>query len=388
MLFFDAHLDLACLTVNGRNMNAAPEAAGGPWQPGAVTLPSLREGNVRVALATIFTEPNGTDREGYPAGNVDRAHAVGRAQLEVYETWRDEGKIAIDLPALLRRDDHVGEVRGGMGVGEAKPFSLEQRVARSQTKAPLHVGILIENADPIRAPDELAWWKERGVVAVGLTWARSSRYATGNAGAGGGASAEAGLSGLGRDLAVAIDELGLIHDVSHLSDKAFDDLLAITSRPVIASHSNCRALLTGDMGPGGPSHRHLRDDQIKEIVRRGGVIGLNLLGSFVAKGVFTKDSPRPSVEHAINHVEHICAIAGHRRAVGLGSDMDGGISASDLPMGIDRPVDLVKLAAALSARGWSEDEVIGFAHANWARALGDLLGKPASAARRGSVSAS
>jgi membrane dipeptidase len=349
-------------------MLAPPESAGGPWQPASITLPSLRDGNIRVALATIFTEVGGSDAEGYPAGDVERAHARGRAQLEVYETWRDAGHIAIDLRELMRRDPHIGEIRAGMGVGSVVPLSLDRRLAQARTRAPLHIGILIENADPIRSPDDLAWWKSRGVVAIGLAWAKSSRYATGNAPApraDGGADAAHGLTDLGRALVKAMDELRIIHDVSHLSDRAFDDLMALTDRPVIASHSNCRELVGGDLGPRGRNHRLLRDDQIAEIARRGGVIGLNLVRNFIPPGDYKKEDPRPTIAQAADHVERICQIAGHRRAVGFGTDMDGGISAEELPAGIDRPSDLTKITDELRARGWSEPEIEGFAWGNW-----------------------
>lgn len=382
MIWFDAHLDLACLAVNGRDMTAAPANAGGPWRPGAVTLPSLREGAVRVALATIFTEPAapaggappGADpaeyaayaaKSAYQPGDAERAHAIGRAQLEVYLTWRDRGLVALDLPKLLRHDAHLGEVRGGMGVSETLAPTLERRLATASPRAPLHLGVLMENADPIRSPDELEWWSARGVVAIGMAWARASRYAAGNATP---ADEDRGLTDLGRALARRIDELGLVHDLSHLSDRACDHLLAHTSRPVMASHSNCRALL------GDPAQqRHLRDETILEIARRGGVIGLNLFGRFLVPAGSAPGS-RATIVQALDHVEHVCALAGHRRAVGLGSDMDGGFSSDDLPEGVRAPADLRRLIDGLSSRGWSDAEIQGFAHGNWTRFLGAALG--------------
>jgi membrane dipeptidase len=358
MLWFDAHLDLACLAVNGRDMLAPAESCGGPWLPASTTLRTLHEGGVRVALATIFTEPDGQDREGYPAGDVEHAHRAGRAQLEVYESWRDEERIAVDLRSLLRNDPGVGEVRGGMGVARVAPLSLEKRL-RAVGPAPLHVGVLIENADPIRSPDDLPWWKERGVVAIGLAWAKSSRYAMGNSTP---HEERIGLTHLGRAMVRAMDALGVVHDVSHLSDRAMDELFSITDRPVIASHSNCRALLKDPR-----NQRHLRDESIREIARRGGVIGLNLCRNFIAPLPYRKEDPRPSIEQAIAHVEHVCGVAGGRGHVGLGSDLDGGFSANDLPEGINRPGDFEKLADALRARGWRETDVEGFAHGNWAR---------------------
>jgi len=362
MIWFDAHLDLACLAVNGRDMNTTPEKAGGPWQPASVTLPSLLEGGVRVALATIFTEPDGKDREGYPAGDVEAAYKRGRAQLEVYLTWQDQGHIAIDLPRLLKNDPHIGEVRGGMGVGQVVPPSLEQRLSRSANKAPLHMGILVENADPIRSPEDLPWWKERGVVAIGLAWAKPSRYAMGNMTD---RAVLTGLTPIGVEMVKAMDALGIIHDVSHLSDRAMDELLALTNRPVVASHSNCRALLTGDMGPDGSNQRQLRDESIREVTSRGGVIGLNLFHKFIRDSA--GGAVRANVMDAVRHVEHICEIAGSRDHVGLGSDMDGGLTGEELPLEITRPSHLSLLADALDARGWSESEVQGFVSGNWVR---------------------
>ncbi len=363
MLWFDAHLDLAYLAVNARDMLAENVAtlnasAGGVHPPAAVTLPELVRGNVRLCLATIFTEVGGQGPEGYPAGDWQRAHIVARAQLEAYLTWQERGQFAIDMPHIVRHDPGVGEIRGGMGVSELKPEPVAKRLARADKKDPLvHAAILMENADPIRTPDDLAWWKGRGLAAIGLTWAKSSRYAGGN-------TSHDGLSDAGRELIQEIDRLGVVHDVSHLSDKALDELLGATDRPVIASHSNCRALL------GDPSNqRHLRDETIRHITDRGGVIGLNLFSRFL-----TQDKARrATIDDCLRHIEHVCELAGSRTHVGLGSDMDGGFSAAELPEGISTPSDLGLLAEALRWRNWSDDEVEGFAHGNWARFFGSTV---------------
>lgn len=378
MLWFDAHLDLACAAVCGRDMTRAVadlDLSKDPHPPAAVTLPALRDGDVRFALATIFTEPDtpaapgspltSTDRDApirYPVGNVERAHKVGRAQLEAYLTWRDRGLLAIDLPRILRADPGVGEMRGGMGVAELIPAPLMARAARliARSPIPLHIGILMENADPIRTPDELPWWVERGVCAIGMAWWKPSRYATGN---GSEPDEKVGLTDLGRALARAMDAQRVIHDLSHLSQRATDELLSFTDRPVIASHSNCRALLGGEMD--GKNQRHLRDETIKEIARRGGVIGLNLFCKFLNPGA-SKDN-LPTIADAVAHIEHICELVGHKNAVGLGSDMDGGITADELCKGIRSPSDLIYLADALRDRGWSDTDIAGFTHLNWMR---------------------
>lgn len=370
MQWFDAHLDLAYLAVNGRDMLAPLDDSSGPHAPAAVTLPALAEGGVSMALATIFTEPGGTGPEGYPEGDFERAYKAGRGQLEAYLTWQDRGAVKIDLRRLLHVEPGTGEIRGGMGVAEVRPPSARRLAGRVNGKTPLHIGILMENADPIRSADELGWWVERGVVAVGLAWARSSRFAGGN-------MTQDGLSIAGRELVKAMDGLGVVHDASHLSDRAFADLCSITDRAIVATHSNCRALL-GDPA----AQRHVTDAQIREIARRGGVIGLNLFAKFIDRrcGVSVSapgsapsaeagagELARPSLAAAVAHVDHICQITGSREHVGLGSDMDGGFSAARLPEGIDRPRDLTRLADALSRHGWSDDDIFQFACGNWVR---------------------
>jgi membrane dipeptidase len=203
---------------------------------------------------------------------------------------------------------------------------------------------------------------------VGLTWVGQGRYAGGN-------SVQTGLTGAGRELITALDQAGIVHDASHLSDQSFDDLAAHGGGVICASHSNCRSLLIERHASARRGHmqRHLRDEQIKEIARRGGVIGLNLFSAFIDSACETRG--RAAIERALDHVEHVCAIAGTRACVGLGSDSDGGFAANRLVEGIDSPSDYRKLAAGLLNRGWSSEEVAGFAEGNWRRVLGDRVGR-------------
>lgn len=334
MPWFDAHLDLAYLEARGRDMRGPLDPAAGPHPPASVTLGSLAEGSVEACLATIFTEPvpaaRAADEPGitYRAGDAESAAAAGHAQLAIYDEWQRAGR--------ARR------------FGEPGPG--------------LAIGILVEGADPIRGPRELAWWKGRGVVAIGLTWARGSRYAAGNA-----APAffgERGLTGLGREMVAEMDRLGLVHDLSHLSRRATDELLALTDGRVMASHSNVARLVEAD------NERHLRDEVIEDIARRGGIIGLNLFSAFLEPGISPARPRRASLAACIRHVERIAELAGDRSHIGLGSDMDGGFSAALLPDGIDRPADLGKLLAPLRAAGWTEPDLEAFSWGNWARFWG------------------
>jgi membrane dipeptidase len=319
MPWIDAHLDLAYLALLGRDLRSpCPDPA-----TGCVSLPALREAGLELVMVTIFTEPAAGRlwKPHFYPDHTDRAacEAAGRRQLEVYQRLEDEGQLSI--------------VRVAADLRASGPRPL--------------VILLMEGADPIRSPNALQWWFDHGLRAVGLTWAAGSRYAGGN-------SAPGPLTSEGRDLIAALDNLGLMHDLSHLADAALEGVLRHARGPVMASHSNCRALLDG-------GQRHLADHDLHRIALRGGLVGLNLYGRFLATG------RAATIADAARHVEHAAAIMGHRRGVGLGSDMDGGFPPSDLPQGLDHPARLPALARELHARGWNDADLAGFRHDNWMR---------------------
>jgi membrane dipeptidase len=353
--WFDAHLDLAMLAELGRDLRLPLDRCGGPDAPAAISFPALHEGNVTHVLGTIFTEADGPADQTitYRSGDAEGANAAGLRQLKRYQEWY--------RPHFYRQmSEHTSEAPGP---------------AREPADAPEFL-ILMEGADPILDPDDLGFWREQGVVAVGLAWMKASRYAGGNA-------TQIGITDAGRALVREMDRLGVVHDASHLSDRAFSDLCGCTDRPIIASHSNCRSIIASrpfdqsaipEQLRDHPDpmklilQRHLTDGQIREIAARGGVIGLNLYSSFLIPG--GSRTYRATIDHCMAHIEHICMLAGNRKQVGLGSDMDGGFSAARLPEGIDAPRDLHKLAGALRSRGWNDSDIGDFAWDNWARFWG------------------
>jgi membrane dipeptidase len=320
-MWIDGHLDLAYLAVEGRDLTTPASAPGG-----CVSLPDLRDGNVDVAFATIFTAPGHDGPAGYPGSDdLDAAEAAGLAQLDVYEA--------------LERDGAVSIVRTAADLDGDAPRP--------------RIVLLMEGADPIRGPEDVTAWHARGLRLVGLTWAAGTRYAGGN-GSGG------PLTPAGIDLVHAFDAAGIVHDASHLSDEAFDGLMQHATGPIVATHSNCRDLLA-------PDPRQLRDDQIAAIAERDGVVGLNLFTKFLV------DERRATVDDCVAHVEHVASVMGHRGGVALGSDADGGFGPDRLPVGVDHPTRFDNLAQALTAAGWTDAEVEGFRHANWRRLLDRAL---------------
>lgn len=326
MQWTDAHIDLAYLAVSGRELRQPVRIAA----QGCVSLPELRAGGVDLVFATVYTEPAGKANGAtwqYPSSDdLDAAEGVGMRQLAIYEQLEAEGEITI----VRTRHD-------------------------LDCNAPLpRVVLLMEGADPIRSPEHLRMWFDRGLRIVGLTWAAGTRYAGGNARPG-------PLTTLGVEMVHAMNELNMVHDVSHLADEAFDGVLEHARSPIVATHSNCRSLLD-------PSNqRHLTDDQIARMAQRDAVIGLNLFSKFLAR------NGKASIEDCLAHVEHICSIAGRRHCVGLGSDMDGGFGPRDLPVGLEHPTQLGALAHALEHRGWSANDVADFMHGNWRSMLDRAL---------------
>lgn len=321
--WIDAHLDLAYLAELGRDL----EMRLGPGQPHCCSLPDLADAPVDLCLATIFIEP-GLDHATSPWGYrdpEDRAAAAdaGRRQLARYRKLEHDGRIRI----VRWREDL-----------DAPP---DRR---------LRAVILVEGADCIAGADELPWWFEQGLRVLGLAWAMGTRAAGGN-------KAPRGLSHEGRDLVEAADALGILHDASHLADRAFDELLSLSDRRVVATHSNARWLLED-----GDNERHLLPHQVKAIADRDGAIGLNLYARFLASG------RAATIEDAVRHVEAIASIAGRSR-VGLGSDLDGGFGTDQLPEGLRHPLHYGRLERRLAERGWDAASCEGFRRGNWLRVL-------------------
>lgn len=329
---FDAHLDLAFLAELGRDMTLPLDPAAGPMPPAAVTLPELADAGVRACLGTIFLEATDAPTAGeeaacYPPGDAKEAYFKGINQLNRYHLWRKMGLI---------------EFFGDGSDAESSQDTLK-------------LGILMEGADPIIEPHHLSFWAGRGVVAISLSWAVESRYAGGN-------STSVGLSELGRQLLDEMARLNIVLDLSHLSQRATYDALDRTDVRICATHSNCRALLGDKNNPGW--QRHIDDDTIKTIAGRGGMIGLNLFKPFVQWPL--SEGARPAVAKAVDHIDHVCQLVGSAKYSGIGSDLDGGFGALDLPDGIDRASHLNKVFDELSSRGYSDEDIRAVAYGNWA----------------------
>ena len=155
--------------------------------------------------------------------------------------------------------------------------------------------------------------------------------------------------------------MGMILDVTHLSDQSFWEALDIFDGPVIASHNNCRALVPGD--------RQFSDEQIHALVDRDAVIGIALDTWMLYPGwVKGKTSNAVvSLGAVADQVDHVCKLAGNSRHAAIGSDLDGGYGKEQCPYDLDTITDLQNVPNLLRERGYCEEDIRQIMHGNWIR---------------------
>ena len=344
MLIIDAHLDLSwnALTWN-RDLDqslaemrlAEAEMTGKGRGRNTVSFSEMRRGRVGIVLPTILARANRQGRSPLDFRTQEIACAAGQGQLAYYHLLERRGvcEMLRDWPSLQRSFD-----RWESG-SEDSPFGFI---------------LSMEGADPILSPSHAAEWHQSGLRVLGLAHYGPSAYAQGT-------GCEGGLTAAGRDLLRAMEELGLILDLTHLADASFWEALERFGGPVLASHNDCRAIT-----PGG---RQFDDDQIRAIIEREGVIGAPFDAWMMVPG-WTGDrttSPRVTLDSALQHIDHICQLAGNTRNVAIGSDLDGGFGAEQTPEDLDSIADLQKLAPLLQARGYTEADMKAIFHGNWLR---------------------
>ena len=313
-LIVDGHEDIATEFLESGWDCSTPAPEGH-----ALSLPDLKRGGLGIVIATIFAP------DGYWKG--EGAAEAAERQMALYE----------ELLAKHEEDLFRLESRGDLGL--------------CRSGGPIGVIHLMEGADPIRRPEELARWAERGVRIVGLAWNTPNRYS-------GGTKDEEGLTDAGRRLLQEMGRLRVIPDLSHLNAKAFADVLEHHDAEVVASHSNAHAVR--------PHRRNLTDDQIRQVAKRGGLVGVVLYNPFLGEGEVTLDT-------VVRHVDHMVSVIGGPDHVGLGSDLDGGFRTEKAPTGIRTVADLALIGERLRDRGYTDEAVAKILGGNWIRVLRHAL---------------
>jgi membrane dipeptidase len=292
--------------------------------------------------------------ERYPKHEVERAEAM-LATLEEAFTAVGEG---------MRIARTSGDLRAAFDGG------------------PIAAIVGLEGADPLGGnPENLRSFFDRGVRDVIFAWKD-------NAFSGTALGADTPLTSAGERLLGLCEELGVLVDVSHLSDSAFEHVCRTSTRPFIASHSNCRTVCA--------SLRNLTDDMIHALANRGGVMGINLATTFLSPESLTQwggirrvldteeltwqerdrraaeeagNVPRPSQEWVVRHILHAINVGGED-VVGLGGDLDGILH---MPKGIEGVEDYPQIPKWLRRAGLSETQIDKVCFRNLLRVFGEVL---------------
>jgi membrane dipeptidase len=223
-------------------------------------------------------------------------------------------------------------------------------------KPKLGLVISMESADPILKPEALMTWKEAGLRMIGPAHYGLGRYA-------GGTSTEHGFTPEGLNLLHEMERLGILLDLTHLSDQAFWQALDHFHGFVLASHNNCRALV--------PHQRQFDDVQIRAIMSRNGVIGVAFDNWMVRPGWQrgSREHEPVTLADVADHIDHICQLAGNSQHAAIGSDLDGGFGREQSPSDLDTIADLQHIPHLLSTRGYSDTDIASIMHGNWLRLL-------------------
>lgn len=352
-LIFDAHLDLSMNAIEwNRNLRLPVakirESEAGLTDKkgralGTTALPDMRRGGMGICVATQI---GGTMRpRAFVAcwESPEQAWAMTQGQLAWYRAMEEAGEMRqiCDREALR---EHLA--------------LWADPTAAAAANAPVGYILSLEGADSIVTIGHLERAYNYGLRAMGPAHYGEGRYAMGHDKTG-------GLKPGGRDLVKEMDRLGMILDTTHLCDDCFWEALDLFSGPVWASHSNCRALV--------PDVRQFSDEQIKALIARGAVIGAAFDAWMIVpgwvRGQTTPESSGCKIAHVVDHIDHICQLAGNADHCGIGTDLDGGFGTEQSPMDLDTIADVQTVAGLLGQRGYSEADITKVMSGNYVRFL-------------------
>lgn len=347
--FFDGHNDFLLRLMKGPTPRE--EAWLGTGGAGHLDLARMRASGFAGGLFAIFVPPK---RTGKPPD---------------FRTAMSTAPYAMPVPPLMTHAEAQPDALAMAGLlhwmARAAPDAF--RVCRSvaEIRAAMQGGTIagvmhMEGAEAIGPDlDALYLFHEIGLRSLGPVWSRDTIFGHGVPMAfPGSPDTGPGLTAAGKDLVRLCDRLGIVIDLSHLNEKGFDDVAAVSSAPLVATHSNVHALCA--------SPRNLTDRQLHMIRERRGMVGLNFATFFLnADGTAATDT---GWDVMLRHLDHLIRELGEDH-VGLGSDFDGCV----LPERIGDVTGVPRLFDAMAAHGYDEALIAKLARENWLACLDRCL---------------
>ncbi|MDO6431268.1 membrane dipeptidase [Flavitalea sp. BT771] len=352
MFIIDAHLDLSMNAMEwNRDLRLPVQAIrerekGLSDKPdrgkGTVSLPALRKGGIGLVVATQIARYVAPDNPLPGWHSPWQAWAQTQGQLAWYKAMEEAGEMTMirDTASL---EDHIALWMDDTDPGRVKPIGYI---------------LSLEGADSIITPGHLEEAYEYGLRAVGPAHYGPGRYANGT-------DATGGLTDEGKELLRVMERLNIILDATHLCDDAFWDAMELFGGAVWASHNNCRALVD--------HNRQFSDDMIRALITKGAVIGGALDAWMMVpgwiRGKSTPESMQCNLEKMLDHLDHICQLAGNTLHAGIGTDLDGAFGKEQTPYDLETIADLQKIPDMLSKRGYNAGDIDNIMHGNWLRLL-------------------
>ncbi|MEJ1241576.1 membrane dipeptidase [Chryseolinea sp. T2] len=351
MLTIDAHLDLSMNAMEWNRDLTRPVGEIREREKGmkdkpdrgnnVVCFPELRKGDIGIVVATQIARYVAPDNPLPGWHSPQQAWAQTQGQLAWYKQMETDGELTpiTDLASLNKQ--------------------VQQWTStKDHTGSPIGYILSLEGADSMVTVGHLEKAYRYGLRAIGPAHYGPGRYAQGT-------NATGGLGPDGRALLKEIERLNMILDATHLCDDSFWEAMKHYNGHVWASHHNCRALVD--------HNRQFSDDQLKELISRGAVIG-GVMDAWMLvpgweRGKSTPASTNCTLEVLIDHMDHICQLAGNADHIGIGSDLDGAFGKEQSPLEIETIADLGRIPSLLKKRGYSDADVEKVMHGNWLRFL-------------------
>lgn len=352
MFIIDAHLDLSMNAMEwNRDLRMPVQAIrqseeGLTDKPdrarGTVAFPQLREGNIGLVVATQIGRYVSPDSKLSGWHSPEQAWAQTQGQLQWYRAMEEAGEL-VQITTLPALEAHLQ-------VWNNPQIPVNQK--------PIGYILSLEGADSLVTTDYLHRAYAYGLRAVGPGHYGPGRYANGT-------NASGRLNDMGKALLKEMESLHMILDATHLCDDAFWDAMELYNGSIWASHNNCRALVN--------HNRQFSDEMIKALIQKDAVIGGSLDAWMMVPGWEKKisDPKRMNcgLEQIIDHMDHICQIAGNTNHIGIGTDLDGAYGKEQCPYDLETIADMQKLPGMLMKRGYTQSDCEKIAHGNWLRVL-------------------
>ncbi len=344
-LIFDGHLDLAMNAIEwNRDLTQSVEDIREREREktdfpdrgkGTVSLEAMRSGRIGLCMATQIARFVKRTNPLPGWHSPQQAWAMTQAQLAWYRAMEDLGLMTqiTDLESLERH------LKYWQQPGEDKPIGYILSLEGADSLVNLHY---VEKAYSM------------GLRAIGPAHYGPGTYAQGT-------EATGGLGADGRELLKKMEAFNIILDATHLCDDSFWEAMDVFGGNVWASHNNCRSLV--------PHHRQFSDEQLRELINRGAVIGAALDAWMMVpgwqRGVSTPEQSGLTLEVMADHIDHVCQLAGNSRHAAIGSDLDGGFGKEQCPTDLETIADLQKLPDILRKRGYQETDIENILSQNW-----------------------